>query len=36
MIENLVVMQSQLLARHEACLKLAEDVIKLLEVEIKK
>jgi hypothetical protein len=36
MIENQVVYQSQLLARHEACLKLAEGIIRLLEDEITK
>jgi hypothetical protein len=35
MIENQVVSQSQLLAKHKACIKLAEGVIKLLEEEIK-
>jgi len=35
-IENQVVYQSQLLARHEACLKLAEGIITLLEDEINK
>lgn len=33
MIENMVVYQSQLLTRQEACLQLAESIIKLLESE---
>jgi hypothetical protein len=36
MIENQIVYQSQLLARHEVCLKLAEEIIKHLEDEITK